>query len=255
MGVLRETPRPATRGVRCPGHEQQRRDPRVPDHPPSQDHAERAGLPTFGRHRRVSGLRREEVALVAGSASSTTRGSNAVTRRVSDEVLHAVSGALQLDDAERAHLLDLVRAANDERLRDAAPPRSESAPASRASSMRCPALPRSSRTDAADIVYANALATAIYPTCTGTPFARRTRRASCSSIREQDVLRRLGEGRQRDRRRPSRRGWAQPIDRALSDLSGCCPRAATSSASAGQAMTFASTAPARSASTTLLSVT
>ncbi len=87
---------------------------------------ERAGLPTFGRHRRVSGLRREEVALVAGiSVEYYTRLERGNARGVSDEVLDAVSRALQLDDAERAHLLDLVRTANDERAprRTAAPQR------------------------------------------------------------------------------------------------------------------------------------
>jgi hypothetical protein len=38
-----------------------------------------AGLPTFGDKRRVAGLRREEVASLAGSASTTTPGSNAAT--------------------------------------------------------------------------------------------------------------------------------------------------------------------------------
>jgi transcriptional regulator with XRE-family HTH domain len=77
---------------------------------------ERAGLPTFGRHRRVSGLRREEVALVAGiSVEYYTRLERGNARGVSEEVLDAVSAALQLDDAERAHLLDLVRTSNEER--------------------------------------------------------------------------------------------------------------------------------------------
>lgn len=83
---------------------------------------ERAGLPRFGLHRRVSGLRREEVALVAGiSVECYTRLERGNAGGVSDDVLYAVSGALQLDDAERAHLLDLVRAANEERARDARP--------------------------------------------------------------------------------------------------------------------------------------
>jgi transcriptional regulator with XRE-family HTH domain len=87
---------------------------------------ERAGLPTFGRHRRVSGLRREEVALVAGiSVEYYTRLERGIARGVSDEVLDAVSGALQLDEAERAHLLDLVRTGNEQpsRRRAAAPQR------------------------------------------------------------------------------------------------------------------------------------
>jgi transcriptional regulator with XRE-family HTH domain len=87
---------------------------------------ERAGLPTFGRHRRVSGLRREEVALVAGiSVEYYTRLERGNARGVSDELLDAVSRALQLDEAERAHLLDLVRTGNEERAprRAAAPQR------------------------------------------------------------------------------------------------------------------------------------
>src|SRR4051812_13275657 len=77
---------------------------------------ERAGLPTFGRRRRVSGLRREEVALLAGiSVEYYTRLERGNARGVSDDVLEAVSLALQLDEAEHAHLVDLVRTANVER--------------------------------------------------------------------------------------------------------------------------------------------
>ena len=72
-----------------------------------------AGLPTYGRQRRVSGLRREEVALLAGiSVEYYTRLERGNARGVSDEVLDAVCNALQLDEAERAHLRDLARAAN-----------------------------------------------------------------------------------------------------------------------------------------------
>src|SRR6476646_11726062 len=77
---------------------------------------ERAGLPMFGRTRRVAGLRREEVALLAGiSVEYYTRLERGNARGVSDDVLGSVCGALQLDEAERAHLLDLVRTANEER--------------------------------------------------------------------------------------------------------------------------------------------
>ena len=77
---------------------------------------QRAGLPIYGRHRRVSGLRREEVALLAGiSVEYYTRLERGNARGVSGEVLDAVSRALQLDEAEHAHLLDLVRTANAER--------------------------------------------------------------------------------------------------------------------------------------------
>jgi transcriptional regulator with XRE-family HTH domain len=74
---------------------------------------ERAGLPAFGANRRVPGLRREEVALLAGvSVDYYTRLERGNLNGVSDSVLEALAGALQLDEAERAHLLDLARAAN-----------------------------------------------------------------------------------------------------------------------------------------------
>src|SRR3954451_9043123 len=72
-----------------------------------------AGLPDFGGRRRVKGLRREEVALLAGMSTEyyvrLERGNGA---GVSDAVLDGISRALQLDEAEHAHLYDLVRAAN-----------------------------------------------------------------------------------------------------------------------------------------------
>jgi len=72
---------------------------------------ERVGLPTFGRQRRVAGLRREEVALLAGiSVEYYTRLERGNTNGVSDDVLEGIARALQLDEAERAHLFDLVRA-------------------------------------------------------------------------------------------------------------------------------------------------
>jgi transcriptional regulator with XRE-family HTH domain len=77
---------------------------------------EGAGLPKYGRHRRVSGLRREEVALLAGiSVEYYTRLERGNARGVSESVLEAISQALQLDEAEHAHLLDVVRTANAER--------------------------------------------------------------------------------------------------------------------------------------------
>jgi transcriptional regulator with XRE-family HTH domain len=124
---------------------------------------ERAGLPTFGRHRRVAGLRREEVALVAGiSVEYYTRLERGNARGVSDEVLDAVSRALQLDEAERAHLLDLVRSGNEERA-----PRRTAAPQRVRPSIRrvvdalsdVAAFVHNGRLD---ILYANPLAAALY---------------------------------------------------------------------------------------------
>lgn len=70
------------------------------------------GLPDFGGVRRVPGLRREEVALLAGvSVEYYTRLERGGLAGVSDSVLNALVRALQLDEAERAHLSDLARAA------------------------------------------------------------------------------------------------------------------------------------------------
>src|SRR5215217_9540358 len=68
------------------------------------------GLPDYGA-RRVPGLRREEVAVLAGvSVPYYTRLERGDAAGVSDSVLDALARALRLDDAERAHLFDLARA-------------------------------------------------------------------------------------------------------------------------------------------------
>jgi transcriptional regulator with XRE-family HTH domain len=69
-------------------------------------------LPVYGDNRRVPGLRREEVALLAGvSVDYYTRLERGNLSGVSESVLEALARALQLDEAERAHLFDLARAA------------------------------------------------------------------------------------------------------------------------------------------------
>ncbi|MFD3836178.1 helix-turn-helix domain-containing protein [Streptomyces sp. NPDC058642] len=68
------------------------------------------GLPDFGRHRRVPGLRREELAQLAGvSVAYYTRLEQGNGRNVSAEVLDAISRALRLTDAEHAHLTHLAK--------------------------------------------------------------------------------------------------------------------------------------------------
>lgn len=72
-----------------------------------------AGLPNFGGTRRVAGLRRAEVAMLAGvSPDYYTRLERGNLSGVSDSVLDAIARALQLTEAERSHLHDLARAAN-----------------------------------------------------------------------------------------------------------------------------------------------
>jgi transcriptional regulator with XRE-family HTH domain len=69
-----------------------------------------AGLTVFGP-RRVPGLRREEVATLAGlSVDYYNRLERGNLGGASDGVLDALADALRLDEAERAHLFDLARA-------------------------------------------------------------------------------------------------------------------------------------------------
>ena len=73
---------------------------------------DQAGLRAYSRRRRVSGLRREEVAMLAGiSVEYYTQLERGNVRGVSEDVLDAIARTLQLDDVERTHLFDLVRAA------------------------------------------------------------------------------------------------------------------------------------------------
>lgn len=75
---------------------------------------EQAGVETFGTRRRVSGLRREEVARLAGvSIDYYTRLERGNLQGVSDSVLDAIGRALQLDPAEQEHLRDLSQHQNE----------------------------------------------------------------------------------------------------------------------------------------------
>ena len=71
---------------------------------------DKAGLPAYGGTRRVSGLRREEVAMLAGvSVDYYNRLERGRISGASDAVLESLADALQLDEAERVHLFDLAR--------------------------------------------------------------------------------------------------------------------------------------------------
>ncbi|WP_109031210.1 helix-turn-helix transcriptional regulator [Streptomyces rubrogriseus] len=73
---------------------------------------EQAGLPAFGNgNRRVPGLRREEVAMLAGvSVDYYVRLERGQLAGASEGVLDGLCRALRLDDAERSHLSDLAAA-------------------------------------------------------------------------------------------------------------------------------------------------
>lgn len=80
---------------------------------------EEAGITPFPGLRRVPGLRREEVAYLAGiSVDYYTRLERGRVAGISEEILHSVSRALRLDQTEHHHFLSLVKA-----LRPAAPSR------------------------------------------------------------------------------------------------------------------------------------
>jgi transcriptional regulator with XRE-family HTH domain len=70
------------------------------------------GVPTYGSPRRVPGLRREEVAQLAGvSVNYYTRIEQGESHQMSDSVMESIANALQLDTDERSHLLRLARPA------------------------------------------------------------------------------------------------------------------------------------------------
>ncbi|MBB6570208.1 helix-turn-helix domain-containing protein [Kribbella sandramycini] len=83
---------------------------------------EQAGLPAYGGNRRVKGLRREEVAMLAGmSIDYYVRLERGNLAGASDLALEGIAQALQLDDAERTHLFALARAAGPVGKRKPAP--------------------------------------------------------------------------------------------------------------------------------------
>ncbi|MFI1377922.1 helix-turn-helix domain-containing protein [Embleya sp. NPDC020886] len=77
---------------------------------------EDVGLTRFGERRRVPGLRREELARLAGvSVDYYVRFEQGRAENVSDEVLNAIASALRLNRDEHGHLRDLVRAGSGRR--------------------------------------------------------------------------------------------------------------------------------------------
>jgi transcriptional regulator with XRE-family HTH domain len=122
---------------------------------------QQAGLPSYGK-RRVPGLRREEVASLAGvSIDYYRRLERGDVSGASDGVLGALARALQLDDAERGHLYDLARAANPVAPKRARPVQQRVRPVVQRilDSMGTPALVRNARVD---YLAANRLGRALY---------------------------------------------------------------------------------------------
>ena len=83
---------------------------------------EQVGLTPYGDRRRVAGLRREELALLAGVSSSYyARLEQGQSRHASPQVLDAIAAALALDPAERQHLHTLAESAGRRRMPRPAP--------------------------------------------------------------------------------------------------------------------------------------
>lgn len=132
---------------------------------------EQAGIVSHGvRKRRVSGLRREEVAMLAGvSVDYYVRLERGTLTGVSDQVLDAVARALQLDPTEQTHLRDLIRSDQNAKTR-VAPSHVRPALQQMLDAMTTPAWIRNGRSD---FLAANLLGRALYSpmfdTAVGTP--------------------------------------------------------------------------------------
>lgn len=125
---------------------------------------ETAGLPVYGGNRRVPGLRREEVAMLAGvSIDYYVRLERGNLAGASDSVLESVATVLQLDDAEREHLRDLARVADTRTARNRRRPKARAVPDSVQVMLDAmTAAPAVVRDDRLDILSSNALGRALY---------------------------------------------------------------------------------------------
>jgi transcriptional regulator with XRE-family HTH domain len=124
---------------------------------------EEAGLPLYGGNRRVTGLRREEVAMLAGmSVDYYVRLERGNLSGASDSVIEALARALKLDDAETAHLFDLARAATSSpRMRRKRSPQTVRPSVQRVIDAITTA-PAWVRNDRGDVLAANELGQALY---------------------------------------------------------------------------------------------
>jgi transcriptional regulator with XRE-family HTH domain len=125
---------------------------------------EQAGLPLYGGdRRRVSGLRREEVAVLAGiSIEYYTKLERGYATGVSEGVIEGIAHALQLDEAERTHLLDLIHTASTTRPPRRPPARQRVRPTVQRVLDSMNGTPAFVLNERLDILTANALGLALY---------------------------------------------------------------------------------------------
>ncbi|WP_314454762.1 helix-turn-helix transcriptional regulator [uncultured Microbacterium sp.] len=125
---------------------------------------EQVGLPAFG-NRRVAGLRRNEVAALAGvSVEYYTRVERGNLQGVSNSVLDAIASALRMNETERAHLHDLGRLANTSPVKA---PRRTTKPTTVPAVVKrvvdgMPGLPAFVQNNRFDVLYANPLGRALF---------------------------------------------------------------------------------------------
>lgn len=144
---------------------------------------DQAGLPLYGGNRRVKGLRREEVAMLAGvSIDYYVRMERGNLSGASDGVLEALANALRLDEAERDHLFALARAAGPGRNRRRVVPKTVRPVIQQVldAMTDAPAWVRNGRHD---IVAMNALARALYSPVLSSPVAGPTPRRPANTTR------------------------------------------------------------------------
>ncbi len=125
---------------------------------------EDVGLPRFGGRRHVKGLRREEVAMLAGvSTEYYARLERGDLGGVSEQVLDALADVLQLDETERDHLAHLARTASASgRSRRPKPAPHAVRPGVRAALQAITGAPAFVRNGALDILAVNDLGRAYY---------------------------------------------------------------------------------------------
>lgn len=124
---------------------------------------EEAGLPHGGGRRRVAGLRRSEVAVLANlSVEYLTKLERGNAVGVSDGVLESVAGALQLDAAETAHLFELARGARGTAGSPRRPARQRVRPGVQQLLDAMVGFPAFVQNGRLEILAANALARAVY---------------------------------------------------------------------------------------------
>lgn len=124
---------------------------------------DQAGLPAYGGNRRVKGLRREEVAMLAGvSIDYYVRMERGNLAGASDSVLDGLARALHLDEAERDHLFDLARRSDAVRPTRRRPPTRHVRPSIQLLLDAITETPAMVRNDRHDMLAANEMARALY---------------------------------------------------------------------------------------------